>query len=89
MYLHLGRGTVVRSATVVGVFDLDTASIAARTREFLRRAEEAGQVVSVSDEIPKSFVVCRERGRTTVYLSQLAPTTLQKRGGQALSLRGE
>lgn len=76
MYLHLGNGVVVPDGKILGVFDLDnTTSDSRDTRSFLRRAEQAGRVVSVSDELPKSFVVCDE----AVYLSQLAPATLLRR----------
>ena len=49
------------------------------TRRFLSGAEKAGNVISVSDELPKSFVVCQENNKTDVYLSQLSSQTLSKR----------
>ena len=79
MYLHLGQDTVVRKDGVVGVFDLDNSSRSVITREFLRSAEKTGAVVTVTEELPKSFVVCAEKGGARVYLSQLAPQTLQRR----------
>ena len=39
MYLHLGSSVVIRQRDVVGIFDLDNASWAFKTREFLERAE--------------------------------------------------
>ena len=45
MYLHLGKGTVVRKSTIVAVCDLDNTSWAKRTREFLTAAEKAGAVL--------------------------------------------
>ena len=79
MYLHLGQGTVVPKASVVGVFDLDNTSSSHITRAFLAEAEKNGRVFSASDDIPKSFVLCSERGEMAVYLSQLAPATLLRR----------
>ena len=38
MYLHLGQDTIVRTDTILGVFDLDNATVSKHTREFLRRA---------------------------------------------------
>ena len=61
MYLHLGQHIVVPEATVIGVFDLDNTTGSHITREFLKEAEKAGKVKSVSDELPKSFVVCGEQ----------------------------
>jgi len=42
-------------------------------------AERAGQVINAAEDIPKSFVVCREDGKTAVYLSQMAASTLLRR----------
>ena len=79
MYLHLGKGTVVNTAGIVGIFDLDITSQSHLTRQFLRRAEQAGQVVNAAEDLPKSFVVCRDGAETKVYLSQMAAATLLKR----------
>jgi hypothetical protein len=46
----------------------------------LASAEKEGVVLDVSDDIPKSFVVCDHPYHPQiVYLSQLNSTTLQKR----------
>ncbi|NCB52906.1 MAG: DUF370 domain-containing protein [Clostridia bacterium] len=80
MYLHLGQSVVVPLKDVIGVFDLDNASSSYITRAYLERAEKAGRVVNVSDDLPKSFAVCKSAdGEATVYLSQLASATLLKR----------
>lgn len=79
MYIHLGADTVVRSDTVVGIFDTDNTTLSRHTRDYLAHAEHEGRVVSITYELPKSFVVCVENGRETVYLSQLSAATLRKR----------
>ena len=79
MYLHLGSDVSAPYSSVVGVFDLDNASWSGITREFLSRAEKQGRIVNITDDIPKSFVVCHDGDQTTVYLSQLATGTLLKR----------
>ena len=58
MYLHLGQATVVPFHDVIGVFDLDITSQSHITRAFLTRAEEEKRVTNVSEELPKSFVLC-------------------------------
>ena len=77
--LHIGAGFLINTAHIVGIFDLDKTTYGPKTREFLAMAEKAGQVVSAGYELPKSFLVCNDQGKTTVYLSQLASSTLQKR----------
>ena len=57
MYLHLGQSVVVPHKNILGIFDLDNSSWAFKTREFLERAEQEGRVVSVCDDLPRSFVL--------------------------------
>ena len=79
MYLHLGQDTVVPTDSIVGIFDMDNTTSSAITRQFLKNATDKKQIVNVSDELPKSFVICNENGGTRVYISQLAASTLLKR----------
>jgi len=85
MYLHLGQSVVVPEASIIGIFDLDNTTGSRITRKFLECAESAGRVAGVSEELPKSFVVCGgaegAAQEMTVYLSQLTTLTLMKRSG--------
>ena len=78
-YLHLGKGTLVLEDEVLGIFDLDITSQSHLTRRFLAMSEKAGQVINAAEDIPKSFVLCRQNGMTRIYLSQMACATLLKR----------
>ena len=84
MYLHLGQNTIVPEKTVIGIFDMDNTTGSRNTRNFLSNAERDGNVINVSDDLPKSFIVCHDKNKTIVYLSQLASQTLQKRAGPIL-----
>ena len=75
MYLHLGRNVVIRQDSIIGIFDMDNASSSHITREYLYSPENKKRIVSISDELPKSFVVTSD----VIYLSQLSSQTLQKR----------
>ena len=77
MYIHLGQGVVVPEADVIGIFDMDNTTSSYLTRGFLSEAEKKGRVISVSGELPNSFVVCNDG----IYLSQLSSQTLYKRSG--------
>ena len=83
MYLYIGQNELLPEERIVGVFDMDTCTAGARAREFLRRAQEAGEVLDVSGELPRSFVVCTHPYHEQVaYLSQLSPATLKRRWEQ-------
>ena len=79
MFLHLGRDVVVDEKSIISVFDMDTATSSRHTRAFLTAAEKAGQVQVITDELPRSAVVCMENGHQTVYISQLSSKTLLRR----------
>ncbi len=80
MYLHLGQSVVVSHRDILGIFDLDNASWAYKTREFLERAEQEGRSVWLGDDLPRSIVlVGKEHEPPTVYLSQLSPAVLRRR----------
>ena len=80
MYLHLGQSVVVPVRDVIGIFDMDNASWAYKTREFLDTAQEEGRVIWVCDDLPRSFVVTDNGSENwQVYVSQLSSATLQGR----------
>lgn len=79
MYLHLGKGTVVDTAGIIGIFDLDITSQSHITRKYLSAAEKAGEVINAAEDIPRSFVVYKDKYKTAVYLSQIASATLLRR----------
>ena len=79
MYLHLGENTVVRTDSIIGIFDMDTSTISKWTKDYLSNATKNKRVINVSMELPKSFVVCNENNEIKVYVSQISSQTLMKR----------
>ena len=78
MYLSIGNDLAVRDRSIIGIFDLDNTTTSRRTREFLEKAEQEGQVVPC-DDLPKSFVLTAEYGLDRIYLTSLSSSTLEKR----------
>ncbi len=79
MYLHVGKEIILKSKDIIGIFDLDTATVSKRTRDYLNRAEKAGEVINVTTELPKSFIVCKGEKGKKIYISQISSSTLEKR----------
>ena len=77
---HLGQDTILRTKEILGIFDLDTATLSKHTRDFLARAEKEGRVVNVTGELPKSFIVTQGQA-SGVYITQISAATLKKRSG--------
>lgn len=79
-FLHLGQQVMVCKTDIVGIFDMEKSTVSAATRQFLADAQKGGRVVTVSQELPRSFVVCSEAdGTETVYICQIAAATLRQR----------
>ncbi len=80
MYLHLGADISVNKKYIVGIFDLDNTSTSKITREYLNNATKKNQVINVSEEdLPRSFILVKERGKEKVYVSPISSQTLSKR----------
>ena len=74
MYLNIGADILIKDEEIVGIFDLDSASVEGDTRSLLREREKSGMVIQVGYELPKSFVFTTD-GR--IYLSQFSSAVLR------------
>ncbi len=79
MYLHLGNDRVVMSEDIIGIFDMDNTTVSAKTRDFLTFAQKNGNIIDVTEDLPKSFILVSENNKVNVYISSLATRTLLKR----------
>ena len=79
MYLHLGKGVVVNSSDVIAIMDLESSSRSIHTRDFLKIVEEEGFVRNVSEDIPKTFVICEIDGQSVVYVTNISSKALSGR----------
>ena len=64
MYLHIGNGKNIVKKDVIGLFDMDTATTSSATRKFIRAKEKNRQVEYGDSDIPRSFVLVREEGKS-------------------------
>ena len=79
MYLHVGKDVILKTEDIIGIFDLDTATVGKSTRNYLAKREKQGEVINVTSELPKSFIVCEKDNKRQVYISQISTATLEKR----------
>ena len=79
VYIHLGSNTVVNIKDVIAIIDMDKTTTSKNTRDFLTYSQKNGYVINVSEELPKSAVVCKYKGENRVYISPISPVTLQGR----------
>ncbi len=87
MYIHLGNNVMLPTSEIIGIFDLENTSISKRTRDFLNRAEKEGRVITVSYDLPRTFVIAgKTQEDAKIYISQISSQTLLKRTGYIDSL---
>lgn len=79
MFIHPGKNAVLRKRDITGVFELDNVSYSARSREFLRRCEERGEVADASEDIPRSFILSSENGKNHLTLTHVTTRTIIRR----------
>ena len=79
MYLHLGKDIAVSISDIIGIFDLDTTTYSKITRSFLTASEKAKEVINVSEDLPKSYVLCTKNGKKSIYITPISSQTLLKR----------
>lgn len=89
MFLHIGEGKILRKKDIIGVFDLETTSISKKTREFLRVNDKKGTISYISDEIPKTYIICSSEKEEKVYMTQISSNTLHKRAERIDSIGTE
>lgn len=78
MYIHIGENKVLRKKDILFVFDMDSSTVSVHTRNFLNKAQREGRVISVSLDLPKSFIVTKDG---EVYLSTFNTSTIVSRIG--------
>ena len=84
MFLHVGNNKNIRLCNVVGIFDMDNATLSAVTRKYLSGMQKENLVESAIEEIPKSFVLYYEMGEFKICFSQLSTSALKGRMGTNL-----
>lgn len=77
MYINIGEDFVLKTEDITGIFDMDKTTVNKATRDFLTKAQKENRVVLTSYELPKSFIVAKDK----IYISPLNTSTLLKRAG--------
>ena len=79
MFLHVGNNKNIRLKHVIGIFDMDNATLSSIIRKYLSQKQREGLVESAILEIPKSFVLYREKDEYKICFSQLSSSALRGR----------
>ena len=79
MYLHLGNDCIVKKEDIVGIFELDGKITTKETKAYLKEAQKRGKLISVGNDLPKSFVITKEGDEEKIYFSHISVSSLLNR----------
>lgn len=79
MYLHIGNGETILKKKIIGIFDLDSASISSVTRNFLKQQENEGRLSYSGEDLPRTFLLLKEGDGVDVRLSRISTVGLRAR----------
>lgn len=79
MYLHIGNKKSVKKEKIIGIFDLDTATVSKTGKGFINGMEKRGKVEYDDTDLPRSFILTDEDGEIKVRLSRISTQGLKIR----------
>ncbi len=75
-YIHAGNDRVIKTKSIIGIFDMDTATVASETKKFLSEGQREGRIILTTYELPKSFILTDD---DMITLSQLSVPAISGR----------
>ena len=79
MYLHIGNGESIRTEDIIGIFDLDTATVSKTTKKYISKKEKEGKVEYLDYDLPRAFILCQKGNEEKIKLSRISTTGLRQR----------
>lgn len=74
--IYVGGEYFVKDNDIIGIFDMDSATVSKKTRDFLETAEKNGEIIySNLYEFPRSFVLTKDK----TYITPIAASTLNRK----------
>jgi hypothetical protein len=81
MFIHLGGDIVIRSSDVIAIIDNNMES-SKWTRQFLDKKEKNNQLIRITKEETKSYVITKDK----IYCSPISSLTLKRRANFVSSI---
>ena len=79
MYLHVGNGKSVKKSDIIGIFDLDTATVSKITKSFINESQRKGMVEYLDSDLPRAFILHDGKDGVKVRLSRISSQGLKIR----------
>ena len=79
MYLHIGNGESIKIDDIIGIFDLDTATVSKITKKYVSKKQKEGKVEYTDFDLPRSFIILKDKKEEKVKLSRISSSGLIQR----------
>ena len=79
MYLHIGNGVSIKTDDIIGIFDLDTATVSQSTKKYISKRQKEGKVEYTDFDLPRSFIILSKKKQEKVKLSRISTVGLIQR----------
>lgn len=79
MYLHIGNSESIKKSEIIGIFDLDTATVSGVTKKYIEKMQKAGKVEYNDTDLPRTFIIVKNKKSEKIKLSRISATSLIQR----------
>ena len=79
MYLHIGNGKSVKKKDIIGIFDLDTATVSGITKKFVNSMQSKGKLEYYDTDLPRAFILFSNGEDAGIRLSRISSVGLKLR----------
>lgn len=76
MFVNLENEISIKKTEIIGIFNMDTATVSPVTKDFVKRANTDMKIVYASKRVPESFVLTHNGYGENVYMSSFSVDTV-------------
>lgn len=77
--LHLGKNETVPDKEIIGIFDIEKATMSEDTKRFLSKMQREYKAVNLASDLPAAFVVTDGEFTDRIYITSLSAKVLKNR----------
>ena len=76
-YVNMGLDRILNRSQIIGLFDLDSVTVQKDSRQFIRFAQQNGEIEDATTDLPVTFLFCDGQGKKqNVLLTSFSLNTL-------------
>ena len=79
VYLEIGNLRSIPISGILGIFDMDSATVSAVTRDMLKEKQKTGEITTASTSLPKSFILYDDGELEQIFFSPFSSVILRQR----------